>query len=255
MNRQRLWKALDRQKASYRNGMKPSFMRAFDKQIQPLYDKIKEVSDIRDLIIPPLNNQPIKDAYKKLYLSTAIPFANAKRKQWKKSLTKSEDEIFDDLIMDKILTYLEIHAGETVVAAGDTSIVLIQNLLKKITPEIVDMGLGAGAAQTMLRDMINSEWHQMKYFRTERIVRTEVNRAANWGSLEGSKSIGVPMDKAWLSAFAGNSRDDHTAADGQKVDLEEAFDVGGEMLQYPGDPAGSAANTINCLCSMYEELK
>jgi len=44
-------------------------------------------------------------------------------------------------------------------------------------------------------------------------------------------------------------------ADGQAVDLEEAFTIWGESLQYPGDPAGSAGNTINCLCGHYEELK
>ena len=256
MNRRRMWKTIDRQKASYRNSMKPVFMRAFDKQIQPLYQKIAETSDIRDIEVPPLNNKAIEEAYKRLYMVTAVDFAKAKRGQWKKSFTKQvDDEIFEDLIMQNVLTYLELHAGETVVAAGDTSVTLIQQLLKKLTPEIIDQGLGGGEAQTMLRDMIQSEWHQMKYFRTERIVRTEVNRASNWGSLEGTKSLGVPMIKGWLNAFAGESRPEHMDADGQKVDLEEPFIVGGEELQYPGDPAGSAANTINCLCSLYEELK
>jgi hypothetical protein len=235
--------------------MKPVFIRAFDKQIQPLYEKISQASDIRDVIIPPLNNKAIEEAYSKLYLTTAVDFAKRKRQQLRKSFIKDDDEIFDDLIMDKVKTYLRLHAGETVTATGDTSIALIQQLLKRITPEIVDQGIGAGAAQTMLRDMIQSEWHQMKYFRTERIVRTEVNRAANFGSLEGTKSLGVEMNKVWISAFAPNSRQEHMDADGQVVDLEEAFEVWDESLQYPGDPAGSAGNTINCLCSLYEELK
>ena len=254
--RERLWRSIDRKKAGYRNNFKPVFMRAFDKQIQPLYKKIAETSDIRDIELPPLNDHAIEEAYIKLYMTTTVDYFKAKRGQWKKSFTKQvDDEIFEDLIMQNVLTYLELHAGETVVAAGDTSVTLIQQLLKKLTPEIIDQGLGGGEAQTMLRDMIQSEWHQMKYFRTERIVRTEVNRASNWGSLEGTKSLGVPMIKGWLSAFAGESRPEHMDADGQKVDLEEPFIVGGEELQYPGDPAGSAANTINCLCSLYEELK
>ena len=256
MNRERLWRYLDRKKASYRINMKPVFMRAFDKQIRPLYDKISQTGDIRDIVIPPLNNLAIEDAYLKLYMVTAVDFAKAKRSKWRKSFIKQdEDEIFEDLIMEKVRTYLRLHAGETVTAAGDTSIVLIQQLLKKLTPEILDQGLGAGAAQTMLRDMIQSEWHQMKYFRTERIVRTEVNRASNFGSLEGTKSLGVEMNKVWISAFAPNSRQEHMDADGQAVGLEEAFTVWGESLQYPGDPAGSAGNTINCFCGLYEELK
>lgn len=258
MDRRRLWKTTDHQKAAYRQAMRPIFMRAFDKQIQPLYTKILETSDIRDIVIPPLNDQPIKEAYKKLYLSTAVPFAKAKRKQYKKNLAlkSGEDEIFEDLIMREILTYLELHAGETIVAAGDTSIALIQDLLRQLTPEIIDSGIGGGAAQTMLRDRIKSEWHKMKYYRTERIVRTEVNRASNWGSLQGNLSLGMEMNKVWISAFVKSSRKEHMAADGQKTDIREPFIVWGERLQYPGDPTeGSAHNTINCLCSTYEELK
>lgn len=257
MDSRRRWAVLDRQKAAYRNAMRPVFKRAFDKQIQPLYDRIMEVSDIRDLEIPPLNNQALQDAYRQLYLATAVPFAKASRARWKKTLARKagEDEIFEDLIMQQVLTYLEQEAGSMVVAAGDTSIALIQDLLKRLTPEIVSAGLGMGQAQTMLRDRIASEWHEMKYYRTERIVRTEVNRASNFGSLEGTKSLGVEMNKVWMSAFSKHTREEHARADRQKVDLHEAFMVWGERLQYPGDPTGSAGNTINCLCGFYEELK
>ncbi len=256
MDRKRRWQIVDRQKAAYRRSMTPVFMRAFDKQIQPLYDRIQVVSDIRDIEMPPLDNQAINDAYHKLYQVTAVDYAKAKRKQWQQTRKKEgDDEIFEDLIMQEIVAYLQKHAGSTVVAAGDTSITLIENLLKKLTPEIVELGLGAGEAQTMLRDQIASAWHEAKYYRTERIVRTEVNRASNWGSLQGSKSLALEMNKVWLSAYAANSREEHTAADGQKVDLNESFIVWGETLDFPGDPAGSAENTINCLCGFYEELK
>jgi hypothetical protein len=32
--------------------------------------------------------------------------------------------------------------------------------------------------------------------------------------------------------------------------MDQAFEVGGEMLMYPGDPAGSAGNVINCRCAI-----
>ena len=41
------------------------------------------------------------------------------------------------------------------------------------------------------------------------------------------------------------TRHTHAAADGQKVRKGQSFNVGGESLKYPGDPAGSAGNTIN----------
>ena len=38
-------------------------------------------------------------------------------------------------------------------------------------------------------------------------------------------------------------------ADGQEVGIDEAFDVGGEALMYPADPAGSPGNIIRCRCT------
>jgi len=32
--------------------------------------------------------------------------------------------------------------------------------------------------------------------------------------------------------------------------MDEPFIIGGESLDYPGDPSGSAANVINCRCSV-----
>lgn len=63
-------------------------------------------------------------------------------------------------------------------------------------------------------------------------------------------------DKVWLSSHDARVRDTHAAADGQRVPLDQPFNVGGEPLAYPGDPAGSNAETINCRCTeLYEEGK
>jgi len=254
MTRRQRWQRIDRRKANYRVKSKPIFMKAFEDQIQPLYEKIKETSDIRDIVVPPLNNKAIEEAYKRLYLITASDYAMMQRREFRKK-DVSEDEIFEALMYDEIINYLKIHKGATITACGDTSVELIQRLIDKMVPEIIDQGIGGGAAQTMLRDQINSAWHEMKRFRTERIARTEVNRASNWGSLEGAKSVGMSQDKVWMSAFSPDSRETHNAADGQRVDINEPFTVGGESLMYPGDPAGSVGNTVNCLCSTYYEIK
>jgi hypothetical protein len=57
--------------------------------------------------------------------------------------------------------------------------------------------------------------------------------------------------KTWLTSGDTEVRDSHISA-GMKyaegIPLEQPFEVGGELLMYPGDPAGSAANIINCRC-------
>jgi uncharacterized protein with gpF-like domain len=54
----------------------------------------------------------------------------------------------------------------------------------------------------------------------------------------------------WILGYVQLQVDDHLAADGQVQDIDEPFDVGGEQLMYPGDPAGSPGNTINCRCTV-----
>jgi hypothetical protein len=41
--------------------------------------------------------------------------------------------------------------------------------------------------------------------------------------------------------------------DGQKVGINEMFIVGGENLEFPGDPFGSPGNVINCRCTLFFE--
>lgn len=89
--------------------------------------------------------------------------------------------------------------------------------------------------------------------RAERIARTEVQSAVNHGTLDATKAAEGgyrPQYKTWLATLDSRTREEHAEADGQTVPIDAPFDVGGDLMEYPGDPAGSAANTINCRCTM-----
>lgn len=81
------------------------------------------------------------------------------------------------------------------------------------------------------------------------IARTEVHAAANYSTQEISKSlnIGRRID-VWSSGDDERVRESHAEADGQEISEGELFKVGDSQLQYPGDPAGSAEEIINCRC-------
>lgn len=86
--------------------------------------------------------------------------------------------------------------------------------------------------------------------RSETIARTEIIRATNFGAVEGARQSGVVAQKKWLSTLDDRTRDWHLEAMDQTVNLDEPFSVDGEALDYPGDSAGSAENTINCRCTL-----
>jgi len=249
--RPRKWQTINRRRGAFRAKLKPVFMKALEKQIKPLYDAIKN-TDINQLEVPDLNNEPIQKAYKRLYHIVALDSAISDRRLVKSNnniaILKNENRIINDLISAEIAEYLATEVGLTITAIGNTSKIMLQNLLKDIVPEIIEQGIGTGAAQTMLRDRIKSAWHSARYYRTERIVRTEVGRAANWGSITGVRSVGVKVNKHWVSAYSSTSRPEHMTD--QTVDIDEMFDIGGELMDYPLDPGASAANTINCQCGV-----
>jgi uncharacterized protein with gpF-like domain len=86
------------------------------------------------------------------------------------------------------------------------------------------------------------------------IARTETHGAANFGANKVAQTVGFKLQKEWVAAEDHRTRPFHAAANGQKVDMDQPFEVGGEMLMYPGDEAGSPWNTINCRCAVTYEV-
>ena len=128
--------------------------------------------------------------------------------------------------------------------------------VNKTTAEALRATLGEGVAQGEdlgeIRERITEVYDQAQDFRAETIARTEVGAAQNFGRTAEMENQGVEK-KVWIAIFS-NTREDHADADGQIVGTDETFLVGGESLEYPGDPAGSAGNTINCQCSVSPTL-
>ena len=92
-------------------------------------------------------------------------------------------------------------------------------------------------------------------FRANLIARTETHGAANVGADQAARATGLVLQKEWVAAADERTRPSHAAADGQVVEMDMAFDVGGEKLMYPGDPNGTAGNTINCRCAVSHIVK
>jgi len=85
--------------------------------------------------------------------------------------------------------------------------------------------------------------------RTEMIARTETMRASNAGANALYKDWGVHQ-KEWLATTGDNrTRPTHLAANGQVVNIDSYFTVGGASLKHPGDPSGPLEETINCRCT------
>lgn len=92
--------------------------------------------------------------------------------------------------------------------------------------------------------------------RGETIARTETHGAAENTSYTAAGAVHAeqPLTKTWLATLDDRTRDTHVDADGQTVAYDESFDVGGDSLDYPGDPSGSAEEVVNCRCTVTYQL-
>lgn len=80
------------------------------------------------------------------------------------------------------------------------------------------------------------------------IARTETHSAAMVGSEAAAQATGLALDKEWGATEDARTRPDHAKADGQTVDKDADFIVGGMPMRFPGDPRGGPANVCNCRC-------
>jgi hypothetical protein len=113
-------------------------------------------------------------------------------------------------------------------------------------------GVANSESMGQLTARVSEVFDEADGFRAETIARTETVSSQNLGRNQEMTDQGAER-KIWLSIFS-NSRDAHMAADHQVVAVDDSFDVGGESLDYPGDPSGSPENVINCQCSVSPTL-
>lgn len=127
-------------------------------------------------------------------------------------------------------------------------------LLRALRKELI-IGVRAGERLSDLRKRIAKILDDQGPFRALKIARTEVVGAFESGTLKSYERSGVVEKKGWLTARDANVRPtqagdfNHQDADGQEQPLNLPFIVSGERLMFPGDPAGSPGNIINCRCT------
>ena len=83
-----------------------------------------------------------------------------------------------------------------------------------------------------------------------RIARTEGHRItaeAKLNSMKKAKQQGADVVKQWDATLDGKTRKNHRKLDGEWVEVDEYFNVGGRKVKAPGK-FGRAEEDINCRC-------
>lgn len=146
-----------------------------------------------------------------------------------------------DIFEESVLDWIRVHAVKRATQIAET----LRGRVRKVLQETFADGQGEAATAKKLREEIGGK---VSLASAARIARTEAHTAASLGSDEAARSTGIEMIKEWGATEDARTRPSHAQADGQQVEMDEAFIVGDARLMYPGDPDGPAGEVINCRC-------
>lgn len=85
--------------------------------------------------------------------------------------------------------------------------------------------------------------------RLKTIVKTEVSGAFNAGLLWAARQLGYTR-KIWIHTDIASGREEHHLVANSTVGIDEAFDVSGKAVRFPGDFDGDGHSVINCRCTL-----
>lgn len=226
----------------YEKAFYPAVKKALKRQISSLTDILKDRGP-QAVLAAVVIDTSMAPVVQKMYTTVGVASANQTlsnlRREPKRIQQKRRSFGFNLEWTRQILEYFELNLFNKVVLP-------ISETTQDYIRDVVNRGLIQGwSVERMLQDIEREDYLDG---RVRRILRTEINRAINYGMQIGEQKYEFKTQKRWIAVHDNRTRHWHLQADGQTVEIDGQFLVGGEMMDFPGDPKASAANTVNCRC-------
>ena len=118
---------------------------------------------------------------------------------------------------------------------------------------VILQGILQGESIPNLSKRIAETMGEINHKATIRYARTAVTGAENAGRADAyrrAEALGVDMEQEWQAVHDMRTRHEHRQLDGQRRPVGEPFEVDGEEILYPGDPAAPGHLIWNCRCRL-----
>lgn len=126
----------------------------------------------------------------------------------------------------------------------------IESAIAEQIAQAVQAGYANGDSVAKVSAAIQAATDAISRPRADMLARSDLNGIANSGSLLAASISGAANTKTWVTAGDDLVRETHQEADGQTVEINDTFDVGGEQALYPGDPELSWEESASCRCTL-----
>lgn len=217
-------------------------LRRANKEAADVYEVSGSTSAVEQTIVDHRRRmrELLSDLYERSIRSTVqfmSPEKRARGRAVQKDLSGTIDRLISEWMRVRALRKAKLVAGTT---------------QDKIMRTILEMNSSVEAAgpREIAREIVRRA-KTLSRSRALAIARTETHAAAQNASLEVAKELQTPMMvKEWVAVEDSRTRDSHRHTDGSKVGLDDAFNVNGHRMSFPGDPSGPASEVVNCRCVM-----
>lgn len=246
-----IWLKTDRKRSRYEKRFTSRFKAVLSKQFTDVANRIDGHNYNSEAILNEVEVSDIMPVFIDLYRSVGVDFA---RDTYGTHKAQSEENIENN--WNAYMTdYAKNKAGKRIVSINEETKRQILKYIQAAIDEGVNEGLGTNEIASKIKRSLIEQGVEINTWRSRMIARTEVVNASNAGAIEGARSLQQPMSKIWIATRDARTREDHLNADNQSVALDDMFDIGGERMDHPGDPSGSAENVINCRCAVAFKVK
>lgn len=129
---------------------------------------------------------------------------------------------------------------------------------KKHINSAITQGILQGESIDKISQRLAATVTDMSHTSAIRNARTMTTSAQNGGRIDSYKraeGMGIKILQQWMATLDSRTRHEHRQLDGQKRKVGEAFEVEGEKIFFPGDPAAEPSLVWNCRCTLIGEVE
>jgi len=196
------------------------------------------------------NIEAMNTAYFDVYFAIGSDYGKRVGKDINRQLKAFTISEFISVFQRDLLTWLFRNGASRIVTVRQTYLEYIKQL--------IGIGIADGKSMSEISTDLERFVNRRDFYRWQamRIARTETTTAANYSATVSSKVSGFENEKVWISTLDSRTRRpplshfNHHSMNQVKVGVDEAFNVSGQKMMFPGDPKGSAGNVINCRCTV-----
>jgi len=257
----------EKNRSKFERKFAQAFVDAQRNQLRPILSQLRKeknpyfVLNNANVLIRP---EPFEAALVDLYTEVMTHFGRLTLKDLE-GREKKFIEFTSDFWRTIVVDYVRKYSGQKITWMTKTTQDFVLNKTREAIAEGEQLGQSIPEISKNLIQKYEAEFPNFAQYRAERIARTEIVEASNYGSYKTAQTVDVPLKKIWISADDSRTRESHLRV--EPVGLNDKFQVDAIIsddgrvvtqaaeMDYPGDPTAPPGQTINCRCAIgYERV-